>query len=257
MFKDVLPLMIETVLAAGKVVKRLQTAPLQTKQKTASHDMVTAADYAVNQLLYETFTQQFPDWGWLSEETQDNRARLSCETVWIIDPIDGTREFVAGIPEYAISVALVHQGNPVLAVVYNPAQNELFSAQKGKGAWCNGERIYCKRGTQGEMTILASRSEYQRGEWRAFIHRANIVPMGSIAYKLALVAKGAADASFSLGNKNEWDVAASVLLLAEAGGKSNLIPFTFNRPQVLIDYIVGASADAWPRVNQLIGSINA
>jgi myo-inositol-1(or 4)-monophosphatase len=103
--------------------------------------IVTAADLEIDRLLHEDLTGAFPDDGWLSEERADDRARLYRQRVWMVDPIDGTRAFANGLPEFAISVALLHTDAPVLGVVFNPATGECFEAERGCGAWCGGARL--------------------------------------------------------------------------------------------------------------------
>ncbi|MHA1200858.1 MAG: 3'(2'),5'-bisphosphate nucleotidase CysQ, partial [Candidatus Heimdallarchaeaceae archaeon] len=181
--------------------------------------------------------------------------RLDKDKVWIVDPIDGTREFVESIPEYAISVALVEKGQPVIGVVLNPLKDELYSAIKGEGAYLNGEPIHVNSKLDNKPVIVASRSENKRGEWEDFKQVAEVIPTGSIAYKLALVAAGTADATFSLCPKNEWDIAAGHLLVEEAGGvvsdKYGQC-FIYNQKETLVDSIVGISKVASKTVFKMI-----
>lgn len=122
-------------------------------------DPVTTGDYEVNNILKEEFTKHFPEIGWLSEETRDTSERLSKDLVWIVDPIDGTKEFVSGIPEYAISIALVKNGKPILGLISNPVKGETFTAIRGQGAKLNGKTIHVKTTLSKNPTIVASRSE--------------------------------------------------------------------------------------------------
>ena len=145
-------------------------------------------------------------------------SRRSC--VWIVDPLDGTREFVAGIPEFCVSVALVEDGIPVAGGICNPATNEIFLGSLDSGVTYNGKpaRTSQRSSLEGAL-VLASRSETRRGEWKRFQKTGlNIREMGSVAYKLALVSAGLADATFTLTPKHEWDVAAGAALVASAGG---------------------------------------
>ena len=183
--------------AAGAAVLQIQQADITISRKT-NRDIVTQADLLANDILKAQLLKHWPQAGWLSEESVDDPARLTNKQVWIIDPIDGTKEYAHGIPEYAISAALVEDGVPVLAAVFNPPANELFLAERGAGAWLGKDRLHCHAARRDHFILLASRSEYQRGEWQAFQqHTVQIV--GSIAYKLALIAAGKADATFSLG----------------------------------------------------------
>ena len=218
-------------------------------------DPVTTGDLTVNTILEKKLTEAFPEIGWLSEETKDNPDRLKKDKVWIVDPIDGTKEFVERIPEYAISVALVDKGQPVLGAIMNPLKNELFTAVKGEGAFLNGDIIKVKNTISDKPIILASRSENKRGEWEYFKTQAEVIPTGSIAYKLALVAAGKADATFSLGPKNEWDICAGALLIEEAGGvvsDSHNQTFIFNNAETLVDSIVGTSKIASSKIFEMI-----
>ncbi len=242
------------VYQAGQAIFKMAAEGFETAYK-ANEDPVTTADLKADSIFREGLTEDFPGTGWLSEETRDDYSRLDKELVWVVDPINGTKEFVSGIPEYAVSVALVEYGLPVLAVVYNPATEELFAAAHGQGAWLNGEAINAEHTLTAKPVLFASRSEIRRGEFEPFEPFAEIRPCGSIAYKLALVAAGMADATFSLGPKNEWDIAAGVLLVSESGGNvTNRIgaPFTFNQRSTLVDGIVATTKRALRPVRMLI-----
>ncbi len=158
--------------------------------------------------------------GWLSEETVDDLARLEKRHVWVVDPLDGTLEFVAGIPEWCVSVAFVEDGRVVAGGILNPLTEETFLGHVEHGITYNGKpsRVGQKKDLNGAL-VLASRSEVRRGEWRPFENEAfQTRPMGSVAYKLARVAAGLADATWTLTPKNEWDVAAGAALVQAAGG---------------------------------------
>jgi myo-inositol-1(or 4)-monophosphatase len=158
--------------------------------------------------------------GWLSEESVDDLSRLDKERVWVVDPLDGTREFVAGIPEFCVSVAMVEGGRPVAGGICNPVTNDVFIGSLETGVTYNGRPARAsQRTTLDGARVLASRSEVKRGEWKRFENaRFKIRPMGSVAYKLALVSTGLADATFTLTPKHEWDVAAGAVLVQSAGG---------------------------------------
>ena len=211
--------LLDAVREAGAAIAALQKTGFAVERKS-NNDLVTQADLLANDMITKAIAKHFPHDGWLSEELADNPVRRHCKRVWVIDPIDGTIEYTKGLAEYAISVALVEEGVPILAVVFNPETNELFHAVKGRGAWLNQQRIVCDDMPTEKFVLLASRSEYKRGEWERFEQAHSVKPVGSIAYKLALVAAGKAHATFSLGPKNEWDIAAGVLLVIEAGGKA-------------------------------------
>ena len=158
--------------------------------------------------------------GWLSEETVDDFSRLHKERVWVVDPLDGTREFVQGIPEFCVSIGFVENGKPVAGGIYNPATKETFLGAIDAGVLYNGQLAYAsQRASLEGARVLASRSEVKRGEWKEFATAAfKTEAMGSVAYKLALVSAGLADVTFTLTPKNEWDVVAGAALVTSAGG---------------------------------------
>jgi myo-inositol-1(or 4)-monophosphatase len=188
-----------------------------------------------------------PDDGWLSEERPDDGSRLARERVWIVDPIDGTRAFADGIPEFSISVALAVAGRPALGAVYNPASGELFEAVRGRGAWLDGDpvRVSAQGGLAGAR-LVSSRGELRGRRWPELIPEAGFATVGSLAYKLALVACGRFDGLISLRRTWDWDVAAALLLVTEAGGRISLAdgtPLRLNRPE---PYHAGLVAGATP-----------
>jgi myo-inositol-1(or 4)-monophosphatase len=228
------------------------------KSFKANDDPVTTGDFTVNNILQEEFSKYFPEIGWLSEETRDYANRLDKDLVWIVDPIDGTKEFVMGIPEYSISVALVKDGSPIMGLILNPLRDEMYTAIKDQGAYLNGKQIQVKETIDEKPTIVASRSEINRGEFEPFEDISKVVPTGSIAYKLALVAAGEADGTFSLGPKNEWDIAAGCLIVEEAGGKISDKygqGFKFNQKDTLVNSIVGTSKAASEQIFNMIQKV--
>ena len=226
---------------AGVAIMGYFRSALSVRDKSPDNP-VTDADYAADNLLREELTRLLPTAGWLSEETVDSRERLSNEFTWVVDPLDGTKEFIMGIPEFSVSVALVQSGQPVLGVIFNPVTDELYSGLRGHGVTLNGTPInVSERKELAGAQVDASRSEIKRGEFAPFEQRMNVQIMGSIAYKLARVAAGQADATWSRGPKNEWDICAGVLLVQEAGGvcvELDNTPFTFNRPQTKVSGII-------------------
>jgi myo-inositol-1(or 4)-monophosphatase len=179
---------------------------------------VTEADIAVDIMLRECLTTIAPDAGWLSEETEDDLARLEASRVWIVDPIDGTRAFMAGLPDWAISVALVEARRPVVAALYVPVTDEFFAAVAGAGATRNGVPITASPGGAIEGARI--------GGPRGFLDRiAAVAPpftipprIHSLALRLARVADGTIDAAFASQTSRDWDLAAADLLVHEAGG---------------------------------------
>lgn len=181
---------------------------------------VSEADLAVDEFLKKELREARPDYGWLSEETERMAADTGASRMFVVDPIDGTRSFLRHRPEFAVSVALVCEGAPALGAVYNPATDEFFDAVSGHGARCNGVRIGCARKANLDgARLLVSWREFQRlCEGGAFVG-CEMAPIGSIAYKIALVAAGKANAVVALAPKNDWDLAAADLILTEAGGR--------------------------------------
>jgi myo-inositol-1(or 4)-monophosphatase len=180
---------------------------------------VSDADIAVDRHLRQRLGAARPEYGWLSEETEDDTARLARRRVWVIDPIDGTRAFLEGVPHFCHAVALVEDRRPVLAVLYNPATDEFYEAIAGHGARLNGHSIR----TSGRQEIEGCRMAafgpmFQHPAWREPWPAMQIIQRDSVAYRLALVASGQADAAFGLNPKNDWDLAAADLIVHEAGG---------------------------------------
>ncbi|PYX09478.1 MAG: 3'(2'),5'-bisphosphate nucleotidase CysQ [Acidobacteria bacterium] len=203
--------------AARQVLSRFTPGAIEAEYK-AGHDPVTEADRCVDAILRKELLRNGE--GWLSEESVDDLARLNANRVWIVDPLDGTREFVAGIPEFCVSVAMVEDGHPIAGGICNPATNEIFLGGVDSGVSYNGKPVQVsRRASLNGAAVLASRSEVKRGEWKQFENAPfTIRPMGSVAYKLALVSAGLADATFTLTPKHEWDVAAGAALVESAGG---------------------------------------
>jgi myo-inositol-1(or 4)-monophosphatase len=234
----------EALLSAAEVLRGFPMGSTPAERKGQS-DIVTAADHAVNRLLAEMLPQ--PGDGWVSEETADDQTRLSKSRVWIVDPLDGTREFVEGIPEWSVSIGLVEDGQAVAGGILNPATNELVLGSIESGVTLNSKAASLRSGgAMQDMLVLASRSEVKRGEWERFQHAPfGVKPLGSVAYKLALVACGGADATWTLTPKHEWDVAAGVALVKAAGGVVRTLEGrepSFNRSRLLLDGLLAFSA---------------
>jgi len=236
MIQQALAVAQEAARQAGEVILSYYSSHYEIQSKGVDNP-VTTADLAANRVLREVLLEAFPEAGWLSEESADDAARLQRDYVWIIDPIDGTKEFIQGIDEFVVVVAFVVQQQVQVAVTYNPVRRELLHACRGQGAFCNTQPIHVSPRSQlpGAL-VLASRSETGRGEWDRFHDVLTVRPMGSVAYKLAQVAQGACDLTFSLVPKNEWDICAGTLLVTEAGGQVTDLqgqPFRFNQPETL------------------------
>jgi myo-inositol-1(or 4)-monophosphatase len=218
-------------------------------------DPVTEADTAVDTLLRE-FLPGNGD-GWLSEETRDDHVRLERRRVWVVDPLDGTREFVSGIPEWCVSIGLVVDGEPVAGGICNPVTGETIVGARGQGVTLNGKpATVTGRPTLDGAKVVASRSEVKRGEWEGYAeNRFEIRPMGSVAYKLGLVAAGLVDATWTLTPKHEWDVAAGVALVLAAGGAivTGAPEETgFNRAQPRLTRLIAANPTLLPDIEKEI-----
>ncbi|BDP41108.1 3'(2'),5'-bisphosphate nucleotidase CysQ [Deinococcus aetherius] len=188
---------------------------LTVEHKTGADDPVTAADREASDLILRGLHAAFPEDGLLSEEAADSPARLGVERVWIVDPIDGTKEFTTGSPDFAVSIGLAVGGDPVLGVVYAPATDELFAGVVGVGVTKNGEPAGFS--DRSEYVVSVSDTEFRRE-----LHRASLpgmAPSGSIALKLARIAAGEADVTFTMSPRSEWDIAAGHALVRASGGE--------------------------------------
>jgi myo-inositol-1(or 4)-monophosphatase len=238
-YSDVLARITSAIDAAKEVFARFTPGEIQAEYK-AGHDPVTEADRALDAVLRRNLLRAGE--GWLSEESADDPSRLHNERVWVVDPLDGTREFVQGIPEFCVSIAMVEHGRPVAGGICNPATKEVFLGAVDCGMTYNGAPASAslRRELEGAV-VLASRSETRRGEWKQF-HTApfKVQPMGSVAYKLARVSAGLADITFTLTPKHEWDVAAGAALVASGGGFVQTLksPLACNSKDPLLDGLI-------------------
>jgi myo-inositol-1(or 4)-monophosphatase len=243
---------------AGRIVCEVYERPFEVQQK--SHDNpVTEADLRANDCIHDCIRAAFPDDGWLSEETADSRDRLDRRRAWIVDPLDGTKEFTQHIPEFCICIALVDAGEPVVGVSYNPVTDELFAAARGGGLTVNG--VAARPTTTSNVAqarVLASRSEDKRGEWDAYKPRMQVELTGSVAFKLALIAAGRADATFSLTPKHEWDICSGAALILEGGGRITDCygaPLRFNQPKPLLPGLIASNAALFDSLRAVIADV--
>src|SRR5579863_10288284 len=216
-YSDILARIEAALVAARTVFARFTPGAIEAEYKIG-HDPVTEADRALDAVLRQNLLRDGE--GWLSEETADNPLRLEKQRVWIVDPLDGTREFVKGLPEFCVSIGFAENGKPVAGGIYNPATRETFLGAIDAGVLYNGKPAHAsQRASLDGALVLASRSEVKRGEWKQFEGGPfKVQAMGSVDYKLALVAAGLADVTFTLTPKNEWDVVAGAALVQSAGG---------------------------------------
>lgn len=240
---------------AGPILSRYAGDGARVDHK-AGGDPVTEADLAVDAVLREQLLREGE--GWLSEETADDISRLDHSRVWIVDPLDGTKEFVQGIPEWCVSVGLTIDGEAVAGGIFNPVSGLHVVGAVGQGCWSAGSPCHVRDGDSLEgIEVLASRSETKRGEWDDFTDAEfTVTPTGSVAFKFAMVAAGETDATWTLVPKSEWDVAAGVALVRAAGGDvvlKNGQPPRFNRESVLFPGLVAAGPQRLHTIRTRLG----
>jgi len=249
-YTDDLERIEEALERARAAFQRFTPGEIEARHKQGD-DPVTEADTTVDTLLRELLPRNGD--GWLSEETRDDLIRLERRRVWVVDPLDGTREFVTGIPEWCVSIGLVVDGEPVAGGICNPVTGETIVGARGAGVTLNGRPA----GVSGRPTlegarVVASRSEVKRGEWQGYREDLfQIQPMGSVAYKLGLVAAGLVDATWTLTPKHEWDVAAGVALVLAAGGAivtGAPEETRFNRPKPLLSSLIASNPSLIPEI---------
>jgi len=228
---------------AGSIIMALFKGQYDVQEKSKNNP-VTSADLAANRKICEIIRGRFPRDGWLSEEDKDSSERLRASRVWVIDPIDGTKEFIEGVPQFAVSIGFVVDGRPEVAVVFNPAQDHFYQAAAGQGATLNGQPIHVTPRDQIDgARLLVSRSE-PRKRFQVFVDRCAIEPVGSIAYRLAQVAGGTGDGTLTFRSIREWDVCAGVLMVEAAGGSvvdGNGKVLMFNQPEARHRGVVAAN----------------
>ena len=243
---------------AGKILMNHYKLSNKAVKMKGLDNPVTIADYKADKYLFNFLLSEFPDDGWLSEETVDTYERLDKTRVWIVDPLDGTKEFIAGIPHFAVSIALVYKNEPVVGVIYNPATDEMFSCQRGKGVYLNGDKVFVSQKTNlSNSSITVSRSEVKRNEWEPYRNEfKSINPIGSVAYKLALVSSGNYDIFTTIAPKNEWDICAGDCLVNEAGGVFKTIndkKIIYNQKKTLVtDTIIATNSTLFEGVSDLL-----
>jgi myo-inositol-1(or 4)-monophosphatase len=214
---------------------------------------VTDADLAVDEALRRELPR--PDEGWLSEESPDDASRLGQRRVWIVDPLDGTREFLAGVPQWCISIGLVEDGRAMAGGVYNPTTDELFLGSLETGTTLNGQvvRASARASLEGANVLVSRWALKHPGAFAGAPFEPRAV--GPIAYALALIAAGRADAMWSRSSKPEWDIAAGAALIAAAGGYVAAWeggPLTFNRWPPRASGTVAAGGRLAPAVRAFI-----
>jgi myo-inositol-1(or 4)-monophosphatase len=246
--------LVHTIRLAGARARELAARGFEVHTKK-DRSPVTTADLEVNRILQEMQRGHFPEDGWLSEESPDDPARLERTRVWVIDPIDGTKAYVNRLPEYCISVALVEQGRPMLAAIYNPSTDELFTAVRGQGLYLNGEAVPPHPVDDAAALVMVSPWEFRSGRWAGLDGLVQCRPMFSIANALALVAAGRIHATITIEGQNEWDLAAGVLLIEESGGTvadAAGNPLTFNQKIPRFHGAIAVAATAGEKMRPLL-----
>ena len=243
-------LLSKAVREAGALALSLFRTELKNWTKGASSP-VSEADIAVNDLLESRLRSATPDYGWLSEESVDDEARLGKNLVWIVDPIDGTRAYLAHREDWCVSVALVEDASPILAAVFAPATGEFFFAARGQGTTHNDARVRATAGTELDFSRMAGpKPLVQRLSPSA--DEITLFPrIGSLALRLCRVAQGSLDAAFAGGQSRDWDLAAANLIVQEANGKMTALSgdaIEYNRREVSHGVLVAAGRDRHARI---------
>ena len=232
-----------TVQTAGELALSYFGKDIKIETKPDG-SQVSEADIAVNDHLQNTLTALDPTIGWLSEESPPNTTRRDKKRLWVVDPIDGTSSFLRHEPDWTISVALVENGHPTLAALYNPPRGELYLAHKENGATLNDAQLQTNEGTPlKDAEIITSKSHFNR-VFKNISDKPRFFWRCSMAYRIALVAAGKVDATLSLTPKSDWDIAAAHLILEEAGGQIGTAEgekISYNRQELRHPSVVAAS----------------
>ena len=243
-------LLKDTVREAGALALSLFRTELKNWTKGASSP-VSEADIRVNDLLEKKLRSATPDYGWLSEESADDERRLGKRLVWIVDPIDGTRGYLAGRDDWCVSVALVEDASPLLAAVFAPASDEFFFAMRGQGAALNDAPVCATPGVDLDFSRIAGPKplveRLNRSSDEIVLHPR----IGSLALRLCRVAHGSLDAAFAGGQSRDWDLAAANLIVQEANGKMTALSgdtILYNRRDVTHGVLVAAGRERHARI---------
>ena len=252
-----LALLVDAVRLAGRVATSYVPHTTPRWDKSDGTGPVTEADLAVNAVLEQVLRKARPTYGWLSEETEDGAERLSRDTVFIIDPIDGTRSFIDGSSTWAHSVAIAHKGHVTAGVIYLPLRGKLYSAARGRGAWLNGDPITPSlQSTILDADILAAKPTVDPRHWAGGVPQFNREHRPSLAYRMGLVAQGSFDAMLTFRQSWEWDIAAGALIITEAGGTCSDktgAPLVFNNAHPALNGVVASGPHMH---NALITALN-
>lgn len=237
---------------AGKIARSYVGGPLNVQHKAGNAGPVTAADYAVNRLLEDHLRTARPDYGWLSEESEDSTARQSSASVFIIDPIDGTRSFIEGQDTWAHSLAVARNGVVTAAAVFLPELDRMYTAAAGEGATFNGAPMQASDAADlAAAKVLATKPTLDPHHWAGAVPEIKRSHRPSLAYRMCLVAQGRFDLMLTFRPSWEWDIAAGALILAEAGAQvtdKSGKPLRFNNPHPQSDGVVAGA----PRLHRSV-----
>jgi myo-inositol-1(or 4)-monophosphatase len=238
-------LLTDTVREAGALALSLFRTELKNWTKGTSSP-VSEADIAVNELIAGRLRSARPDYGWLSEESADDQERLHKRRVWIVDPIDGTRGYLAGREDWCVSVALIEDSRPLLGAVFAPASDEFFFAERQRGTLLNGAPVRATSGTEIDFARVAGPKplieRLNRSSGEITLHPR----IASLALRLCRVAEGRLDAAFAGGQSHDWDLAAANLIVQEANGSMTALSgdaIQYNRGEVTHGILVAAGRD--------------
>lgn len=248
----------DAALKAGSLVMSYFNKSIEVIEKSPNNP-VTEADFKSDELLQNLLLNERPQYGWLSEETKDDGSRFEKKQIWMVDPIDGTRAFIKGLPHFSISIALIDNNEPVIGIIYNPATNEFFHAVKGHGSFKNDILL----SHQGSAELLGAKmlgdaNMFSSKKWPIAWPDMEISQRNSIAYRMALVASGEFDAAIATNPKNYWDVAAGTIILKEANKKitdhlGN--EFHFNQQIPLLRSLVASNLNLHSEILYRLGHI--
>jgi myo-inositol-1(or 4)-monophosphatase len=252
-----LALLKEAALEAGQLASTFFRRSPQSWSK-AGGSPVTEADMAVDAFLRTTLLAARPGYGWLSEETADDAARRQRDTIFVVDPIDGTRGFIEGDDRWCVSIAIVRHGRPQAAALFAPARNEFYTAAHGQGAWARGRRLAVSRQTGFAAARLAGPSGWLKSHKLKESGAAIEAHVPSLAYRFASVAAGRFDAAFASPRSNDWDLAACDLLVHEAGGRLTNLDGTapiYNRETTRHGVLAAANAKLQPELLAILKDV--
>ncbi|MEO1066151.1 MAG: 3'(2'),5'-bisphosphate nucleotidase CysQ [Pseudomonadota bacterium] len=258
---DDIELLVDAAREAGRIgLQYFKRAPeVWTKGQDSP---VSEADLAIDRFLCDHLLSARPDYGWLSEETEDDRARLSKQRVFVVDPIDGTRGFIAETPNWTISIAIVEAGRPIAGVLFGPVLEKLYVAEKGHGTVLNGEPIASLNHSDlalGEYAIPARVANSVQERLKTKMTRAPHIH--SLAYRFALVAEGGLSGAIARPSAHDWDLAAADIILTEANAAlltlTGQAP-TYNRDTTRHDWLIASGhALQSPLKNEVLGAIES